>query len=387
MEPTPDFDLYAELEVHPGASPETIDAAWRSLVKRHHPDVTAGPDERIRRLNVAHDWLSDPGRRARYDTEVRDRSQGWAPAEAAADRSAGESPADGRSFSERYRGTTWDNGTAAAAGGADPSPTPPSGRSPVRVSAGRPVGLLIGVGLVSAGAIALLVALATLDPFASAPPPRASSPPIVSVTPDPAETAAAVDAFVAKMGGDTAMFHSEASGDIHLDGSVGSLGFEADVHRPDTSGRLTGSLIGSPRDFIHLGKDAWTKSGGGDWTAQPGSLPNRGWDPFVKLGDSGVEVAFQRWETKGTDRLAILRVTGAVALDPLDYLDLRLSDVTVDASEFIVEALADGTPRRATWSIQESGQDANEVGHVVRGMFSYTFSDVGQTVEVSPPPP
>lgn len=74
-ERVPDFDLYAELEVSPTASVATIDAAWRSLVKRHHPDATlaeagaAGSAERIRRLNIAHHWLTDAERRDRYDRE------------------------------------------------------------------------------------------------------------------------------------------------------------------------------------------------------------------------------------------------------------------------------------------------------------------------------
>jgi hypothetical protein len=76
--PIPRFDLYEELEVSRSASPEVIDAAYRVLVKHFHPDVAAGAGagasgtsgvdaERIKRLNVAHDWLSSPTRRARYD--------------------------------------------------------------------------------------------------------------------------------------------------------------------------------------------------------------------------------------------------------------------------------------------------------------------------------
>ncbi len=71
-EPIPTFDLYRELEVDRGASTETIDAAWRSLAKRFHPDThdrVTGP--RMARINTAHDWLSDPLRRARYDAETR----------------------------------------------------------------------------------------------------------------------------------------------------------------------------------------------------------------------------------------------------------------------------------------------------------------------------
>jgi curved DNA-binding protein CbpA len=63
-------DLYAQLDVPSNASPEAIEVAWRGLLRLHHPDI-AGPAslERAKRINVAHDWLSDPGLRARYDRD------------------------------------------------------------------------------------------------------------------------------------------------------------------------------------------------------------------------------------------------------------------------------------------------------------------------------
>lgn len=66
----PADDLYARLEVPVTASPEAIELAWRALLRQHHPDV-AGPDglDPAKRINVAHDWLSDPSLRARYDRE------------------------------------------------------------------------------------------------------------------------------------------------------------------------------------------------------------------------------------------------------------------------------------------------------------------------------
>lgn len=66
----PADDLYARLEIPVDASAEVIELAWRSLLRQHHPDV-AGVDglERAKRINVAHDWLSDPELRARYDHE------------------------------------------------------------------------------------------------------------------------------------------------------------------------------------------------------------------------------------------------------------------------------------------------------------------------------
>ena len=68
----PEDDLYARLELSVDASPEAVELAWRALLRRHHPDVAGehpAAVERAKRINVAHDWLSDPGLRARYDRE------------------------------------------------------------------------------------------------------------------------------------------------------------------------------------------------------------------------------------------------------------------------------------------------------------------------------
>ena len=68
----PEDDLYARLEIAVDASPEAIELAWRALLKQHHPDVAgdgAVALERAKRINVAHDWLSDQSLRARYDRE------------------------------------------------------------------------------------------------------------------------------------------------------------------------------------------------------------------------------------------------------------------------------------------------------------------------------
>lgn len=67
----PDDDLYARLELRADATAEEIELAWRSLLRRHHPDVARDPEavDRAKRINVAHDWLGDPELRARYDRE------------------------------------------------------------------------------------------------------------------------------------------------------------------------------------------------------------------------------------------------------------------------------------------------------------------------------
>ena len=76
-----DKDYYAILQVHPRAEPEVIEAAYRRLSRKYHPDVRGQADagHRMRELNEAFEVLSDPARRRAYD---RQRSFGGRPASA-----------------------------------------------------------------------------------------------------------------------------------------------------------------------------------------------------------------------------------------------------------------------------------------------------------------
>jgi len=67
MQPEPDY--YKILQVHPTAEPEVIEAAYRRLARKYHPDVNQDPAaaERMRDLNEAYDLLSDPNERSEYD--------------------------------------------------------------------------------------------------------------------------------------------------------------------------------------------------------------------------------------------------------------------------------------------------------------------------------
>lgn len=79
-ESIPRFDLYAELEVSRLARAEVIEAAYRTLAKIHHPDVAPEDDgDRIKRLNQAHDWLTDPIKRRRYDNATKAGTAAAAP--------------------------------------------------------------------------------------------------------------------------------------------------------------------------------------------------------------------------------------------------------------------------------------------------------------------
>lgn len=61
-------DYYLILQVHPRASPEVIQAAYRRLARAYHPDANEGADDAaMQELNEAYAVLSDPAQRARYD--------------------------------------------------------------------------------------------------------------------------------------------------------------------------------------------------------------------------------------------------------------------------------------------------------------------------------
>jgi molecular chaperone DnaJ len=66
------IDPYAVLGVSPAATTAEIKAAYRTLVKRHHPDA-GGDETRIVALNAAWEVLGDGDRRRRYDAEHHNR--------------------------------------------------------------------------------------------------------------------------------------------------------------------------------------------------------------------------------------------------------------------------------------------------------------------------
>jgi curved DNA-binding protein len=62
-------DYYAVLGVSPDADQDAIRRAYRKLARKYHPDLNSDADaeERFKELGEAHEVLSDPEKRERYD--------------------------------------------------------------------------------------------------------------------------------------------------------------------------------------------------------------------------------------------------------------------------------------------------------------------------------
>jgi curved DNA-binding protein CbpA len=65
-----DADLYRVLQVDPSADPEVIEAAYKRLAFKYHPDLNRGDsqaEEHMKRINEAFRVLGKPDLRADYD--------------------------------------------------------------------------------------------------------------------------------------------------------------------------------------------------------------------------------------------------------------------------------------------------------------------------------
>ena len=84
----PDFDPYEQLEVSPNASSDVIQAAYRRLARKHHPDSSIDPDAaRMVKINIAFKTLSSAELRRAYGM--------WRAAPQRTDQSGGD-PTGGR---------------------------------------------------------------------------------------------------------------------------------------------------------------------------------------------------------------------------------------------------------------------------------------------------
>ena len=130
-------DLYKVLQVDPEADPEVVQAAYRRLARKFHPDVAPGPEAaaRMTAINAAWAVLGDPEERRAYDHEraaVAEKAppEPASPAGAAAGRPGSASPGPrpastrpGTAATARPPETVspdWTSGRSSVGGGYDP---------------------------------------------------------------------------------------------------------------------------------------------------------------------------------------------------------------------------------------------------------------------------
>lgn len=92
-----DRDYYAILGVLPSVDGAVLQAVYRALAKKHHPDITGnGNTEAFLAIQEAYEVLSDPAKRARYDDLRRqqDDKAGRYDQEASSDGPGTQAPMD-----------------------------------------------------------------------------------------------------------------------------------------------------------------------------------------------------------------------------------------------------------------------------------------------------
>jgi curved DNA-binding protein CbpA len=157
-------DLYKLLQVDSEADPEVIQAAYRRLAQKFHPDLATGVGaaERMVLINGAWEILGDPVRRAEYDRQLaraRARPEPAAPpaptTHGGPDRSAPSVP---RSPTHRPSGgagmppsepisSNWTSGRSNVGGGYDErSMRRPDGEGAAGPPPGKPSGSVVNFG-------------------------------------------------------------------------------------------------------------------------------------------------------------------------------------------------------------------------------------------------
>ncbi len=127
-------DPYKALQVDPEADPEVIQAAYRRLAQKYHPDLASSAEAAARMVAINQAWeiVGDPDRRAAYDSERAREQAVRAAREGAPAPSTGVAPGASTSGRPAATGSNATGGAPPAtashhrtAAGAPPGPRPP----------------------------------------------------------------------------------------------------------------------------------------------------------------------------------------------------------------------------------------------------------------------
>jgi curved DNA-binding protein CbpA len=151
------FDPYKTLQVDSEAEDEVVQAAYRRLARKYHPDVAPGAEAaaRMAAINAAWERIGDPVKRALYDRERAAQAR-------AASRAAGGDAAAPSSSADASRPTAgasgpgsrppeevsgdWTSGRSTHGGGYDDSMRRSDGHGAAGPPPGRPSGTVLTFG-------------------------------------------------------------------------------------------------------------------------------------------------------------------------------------------------------------------------------------------------
>jgi curved DNA-binding protein CbpA len=148
------IDPYKVLQVDPEAEDEVVQAAYRRLARKYHPDLTGTPEAaaRMASINAAWEMVGDPASRARYDR-----------ARAASMTATGAGPATHTTAARQASPPTeprpptpptppdivsrdWTSGRSTTGSGFDESMRAPEGHGAAGPPPGRPSGTVLNFG-------------------------------------------------------------------------------------------------------------------------------------------------------------------------------------------------------------------------------------------------
>src|SRR5262245_61612101 len=156
------IDPYKTLQVDPEAEDEVIQAAYRRLARKYHPDLTEAPDAaaRMSAINAAWEMVGDPDARRAYDAQ-RAFEVGRPPATDASASTASSTarrppspPTTGQAGSKPSPASRppdivspdWTSGRSSQGGGYDESMRQAEGQGAAGPPPGRPSGTVLNFG-------------------------------------------------------------------------------------------------------------------------------------------------------------------------------------------------------------------------------------------------
>ncbi len=325
------------------------------------------------------------------DAEIQDAEPGTLHGDAVR---PDEPVSDDRSFTERFRGTTWGAPASPEAAGGEAPAGAPMGEAPPHAPAGRGgrrPPRLAWVGVVLLGGSVLSVALLVLGgsngtlggPTPTAPPPRVT-PGIVA----PAEAAAAIDRLLAVIANPKLAYEVRMRGSVEIGGADIETRFSARIAGTNADVIYVSQHSGSATAEAHVvtvGSRTWLQAGTAKaWRkvrTRPVDLPEL--DVFAGLTDA-TQLGHLGSELRRGSRTDHLRTVAGWVSPLATRLLASFPGAAVEEARLDIWVLPDGRPLEVITTLRATVPTPfGPFG--VSGQASYVLARVGETAAIKPP--